>query len=133
MVHDCARVVAPWRSSPRGKHVRYPPHACKFPWTRGLTSSSRMASRLAVEDHQRADKEAEDEAEAMQPDETEGDDNRDEAHAEAVERLEQLCRHLLTKYEEVAAQERSEVRARHLGSSRAVALYHRSSTTNQLN
>ena len=60
--------------------------------------------RLAVEDHQSADKEAEAEAEAMQPDETEGDDNRDEAHAEAVERLEQLCRHLLTQYEEVAAQ-----------------------------
>ena len=57
-----------------------------------------------MEDHQHADKEAEDEAEVMQPDETEGDDNRDEAHAEAVERLEQLCRHLLTQYEEVAAQ-----------------------------
>merc|ERR1740130_560330 len=51
-----------------------------------------------------ADNEAEDEAEAMQPDEADDEDNPDEAHAEAVERLSSLCQHLLTKYEEVAAQ-----------------------------
>ena len=68
------------------------------------------AAMAAAEDMQRvkaednAEDEAEDEAEAVQPDEAEDEDNPDEAHTEAVERLQQLCQHLLTEYEEVAAQ-----------------------------
>ena len=51
-----------------------------------------------------AHNEAEDEAEAVQSDEAEGENRPDEAHTEAIERLEKLCQHLLTQYEEVAAQ-----------------------------
>ena len=58
--------------------------------------------------HNEAEDEAEavqsDEAEAVQSDEAEGEDRPDEAHTEAIERLEKLCQHLLTQYEEVAAQ-----------------------------